>query len=274
MKLRFIKLQGNGNDFILIDEYEGVLIPEELKGEFARIYCDRRYGIGADGVLFLSNPGGGSLKMRLFQPDASEADMCGNGIRCFAKYAHDVGYTGSTGQIITPAGVIFVNSILDSDGDYEACVDMPTPEFEREKIPAKGNGEYKEEICGFTVYAVNTGVPHAVVIVESVDSIMINEIGPVIRNHASFLKGANVNFVEKTGIDALKIRTYERGVEDETLSCGTGATASAAVLHHLGQVGRKVNVETAGGPLIIEFGEMTRMQGPAASVYWGIIELE
>jgi len=270
MELHFTKLQGNGNDFIIIDEYEGVAIPDEMKAEFAQLYCDRRFGIGGDGVLYLSLSEKADLKMRLLQPDGSEAEMCGNGIRCFAKYAYDRGYIKGPCKVETPAGIIPVE-IRYQDDSFSATIGMPEPKFLRKDIPATGEGEYKEVISGFEVHAVNTGVPHAVIFTGALDSVDLTEAAPPIRRHKTFPNGANVNFVERTGENSLRIRTYERGVEEETLSCGTGATAAAAVAHHLGYVGGKVEVETRGGLLTISFEGGTKMEGPAMTVFSGTI---
>lgn len=270
MELHFTKLQGNGNDFILIDEYDGVAIPDEMKAEFAQLYCDRRFGIGADGVLYLSLSEQPGLKMRLFQPDGSEAEMCGNGIRCFAQYAYDKGYIKGSCNVETPAGIIPVQAAYE-DETFSATVAMPEPKFFRKDIPATGDGEYKEEINGLDVYAVNTGVPHAVIFTDALDSVALSEVAPPIREHTTFPQGANVNFVQRTGENSLRIRTYERGVEEETFSCGTGATAAAAVAHHLGYVGTKVEVETRGGPLTISLDGETKMEGPAVTVFSGTI---
>ena len=271
MEIEFTKLQGNGNDFILIDEYEKVVIPDPMKGEFAASFCDRHFGIGADGVLYLSKAAAtGDLRMRLFQPDQSEAEMCGNGVRCFAKYAYDHTLIGKKSVIETKAGLMPVEMDY-SDEDFMAKVLMPEPKFERIDIPATGSGDYREQIGEYEVFAVNTGVPHAVIFVPSVEAIDVTSISPVIRHHATFPIGANVNFVEKIGTDEIRIRTYERGVEDETLSCGTGATASAAVAHKLGFTGETVHVGTEGGPLNIYLGKETFMEGPASTVFVGTI---
>jgi diaminopimelate epimerase len=280
-ELVFTKLQGNGNDFILIDEVEHELIPEELKAKFASLYTERRFGIGADGVLFLLKGEKAPLKMRVFNPDESEAEMCGNGIRCLAKYILDKGYdtylvekgfTKDSFPVETLAGVIQVSTKYDEDEEFQATIGMPAPKFKRSEIPATGEGEYKEEILEYTVYAVNTGVPHAVVFVDEVGAIDMAELAPAIRNHHSFLAGANVNFVEKREENLLHIRTYERGVEAETLSCGTGAMASAAMARKLGMVGDTVQVETAGGPLTVRLGEKNEMEGPARTVFTGSLE--
>lgn len=270
MEIPFVKLQGNGNDFILIDEIEGEIIPDAMKGEFSAQYCDRRFGIGGDGVLFIQKSTTADIRMRLFQPDRSEATMCGNGIRCFVKYAVDMGYFRDACRVETPAGIIPVRMGY-RDDRFIAAVDMPTPLFLRKDIPANGDGEYLEQIDGFEVRAVNIGVPHAVIIVDNVDVIDLPTIGPRIRRHPTFPQGANVNFVQKTGNKALSIRTFERGVEEETFSCGTGATASAVILHRMGVVEQPVEVETSGGPLTIYLKEGVVMEGSAETVFWGAI---
>ncbi|MDI9633310.1 MAG: diaminopimelate epimerase [Methanolinea sp.] len=270
MEIHFVKLHGNGNDFILIDEYEGIVIPDDMKAEFAEIYCHRRFGIGGDGVLYLSRGKEADLGMRILQPDRSEAEMCGNGIRCLVKHAYDTGYIRKECTVETLAGTIPVKCGYRDDTFY-ANIRMPDPSFERPRIPATGEGEYREEIGGFTVYAVNTGVPHAVVFVEDLDGIDVQKLAPPIRYHQTFPRGANVNFVAQTGENALRVRTYERGVEGETLSCGTGATAAAAVAHHIGRTGNRVEVETEGGPLTILLGGETWMEGPATTVFSGKI---
>lgn len=270
MELEFAKLHGNGNDFILIDEYGRQYIPDDMKAQFAALYCDRHFGIGGDGVLYLQRSEQADLRMRLFQPDESEAEMCGNGIRCFAKFAFDAGYVGATCSVETMAGVIHVEMGYEDD-TFMASIDMPEPKFDRRDIPATGEGEYRETIEGQEVFAVNTGVPHAVVFVQDTDALNLEKAGPPIRHHATFPRGANVNFVQRMGNNALKVRTFERGVEEETLSCGTGATAAAAVAHHLGFVTSPVTVETPGGPLIVQLGEATRTKGPATTVFLGVI---
>lgn len=262
MPITFTKLHGNGNDFILIDEMKGTVIPDEMKPEFAAIYCDRRFGIGADGVLFISKSDKADVRMRLFQPDKSEAEMCGNGIRCLAKYAFDTNCVKTHGfKVETAAGVLPVRAGYDNDGDFMATITMGAA------VP-----EATVEIDGLTVYSANTGVPHAVVFVGKADNVNINAVAPKIRNHPHFPKGTNVNFVEVTGPAEIRIRTYERGVEGETLSCGTGSTASAYAAVKNGKVsGDVIHVETRGGPLDITMGETLLMTGPAETVFTGEI---
>jgi diaminopimelate epimerase len=252
--IRFTKLHGNGNDFILIDEYDGEVVHD--KPGFAARYCDRRFGIGADGVLFLMKSDHADIRMRLFQPDRSEAEMCGNGIRCLVRYAIDEGYITGASAVETLAGIMEVD--LDSEW---IKVNMGTPSF--------GGIEHLE---GYEVYSTNTGVPHAIIFVDDLE-IAIDEIAPAIRYAPVFPKGANVNFVRVENASEITIRTYERGVEAETLSCGTGAVASVYISHRIGKTGDRVVVHTAGGCLRISFaadGEAF-MEGTAVRVFDGTI---
>ncbi|HJJ84083.1 MAG TPA: diaminopimelate epimerase, partial [Methanocorpusculum sp.] len=166
MSISFTKLHGNGNDFALIDEMAGVVIPDDMKAGFAAAYCDRRFGIGADGILFIGPSNEADVKMSLFQPDGSEAEMCGNGIRCLAKYAADKKYAKTKAfKIETLAGVLPVRGDYDNDGDFMATINMGSPVFE-DSI----------EIDGMTVHSVNTGVPHAVVFVDDVEAVDIDAV--------------------------------------------------------------------------------------------------
>ncbi len=270
--LTFTKLHGNGNDFMLVDEMARLQVAEKDKKRFAIACCHRHFGIGSDGVLFLSGSTRADLGMRLIQPDGSEAEMCGNGTRCLAKYAWDRGYVGEQFDVETLAGIIPVQ-VREGEGSFWAKVNMGQPRFDRPSIPACGSGELLEERMGdYIVSAVNTGVPHAVVIVDDLDLDIMN-LAPSIRHNSLFLEGANVNFV-KLGRN-LEIRTFERGVEGETLSCGTGSVAAASVARRLGLVGDEVIVQTRGGPLIISFeGQSAFMEGPAVTVFSGELSQE
>ena len=272
-RIAFNKLQGNGNDFVLIDERDGVKVADPLKGSFAVQCCHRNFGVGGDGVLFLGASEHADLRMRLFQPDGSEAEMCGNGVRCLAKYAWDSGMVGESFEVETLAGIIPL-MVRGIGGDFWARVDMGVPCFDRRGIPALGDGEFlMEPLEGFEVSAVNTGVPHAVIFVEDLLNLPLEEVAPHIRRSSLFPEGANVNFV-RIG-DSFQVRTFERGVEGETLSCGTGSVASAAVARRMGMVGDEVFVETRGGPLLITFdGDRAYMDGPAATVFAGELSEE
>ena len=198
--------------------------------------------------------------------------MCGNGIRCLAKYAWDRGYVGEQFDVETLAGIIPVQ-VREGEGSFWAKVNMGLPRFDRPSIPACGSGELLEERIGdYSVSAVNTGVPHAVVFVDDLD-LDIMKLSPSIRHSSLFPEGANVNFV-KPG-PQLEIRTFERGVEGETLSCGTGSVAAASVARRLGLVGDEVIVQTRGGPLIISFEAGSAfMEGPAVTVCSGELSQE
>jgi diaminopimelate epimerase len=260
--IRFVKMHGNGNDFVIIDESKDAV---KAKSGFAAKACDRRFGIGADGVLFLSRPRNADLGMRLFQPDGSEAEMCGNGIRCLVLYAVDAGYVkrGSV-TVKTKAGLRRVTA-----KESSVIVDMGKPQFARAAIPALGEGdEFVEHMHGVVVSAVNTGVPHAVVFDELIGD-DIAELAAKIRYDPVFPHGANVDFVKADG-NTLFVRTYERGVERETLSCGTGAVAAAAVANQMGLIGNRAIVKAMGGSLKVTLREdRAFMEGPAVTVYTG-----
>ena len=263
-EVRFVKMQGNGNDFIIIDEFKKITVKE--KRNFAIQACDRRFGIGADGVLFLLKSSVADVKMELFQPDGSEAEMCGNGVRCLVTYAINSGYIPRGKVTIeTKAGVLEVKAKKGS-----VVVDMGEPKFARRDIPAKGaESHFIESMYGHVVSAVNVGVPHAVIFVGDLD-IDILDVAPKIRFDPVFPHGANVDFVKVEG-NTLLVRTYERGVEFETLSCGTGAVASAVVANQIGLVGSVVNVKTRGGALKITLKDgRAFMEGPATTVFNGI----
>lgn len=275
MSIKFTKLQGNGNDFILIDEYDGYVIPEAKKAAFTRKYCHRRFGIGADGVMFLTKSLNASLRMRIFNEDGSEAEMCGNGIRCFAKYALDQGYIvpGPT-RFETKAGILDITTKVEG-GKTLVRVRMGKPLFDRVKIPAQGHGDFfNVPLHGFEVSAVNTGVPHAVIFVDNLEDPDLMDSAPQIRFDKMFPQGANVDFA-KRDYGSLMVRTYERGVEGETLSCGTGSVAVAAVARHLGFIRDSAVVKTAGGELLISFeNDIAFMEGGAETVYAGELDID
>ncbi|MCL7412076.1 MAG: diaminopimelate epimerase [ANME-2 cluster archaeon] len=271
--IQFTKLHGNGNDFILIDEYNNTVVPDNQKADFAEKYCDRRFGIGGDGVLFISMSGSADVKMRLFQPDRSEAEMCGNGIRCLVRYALEAGYLSpGTASVETMAGILPVD-VKGMGVEMLVKVNMGKPLFDRKDIPARGDGEFiNEMIEGMQVSVINTGVPHAVIFMDDLEGIDIDVVAPPIRYHNLFPKGTNVNFVHVVDNGHVNIRTFERGVEGETLSCGTGSVASAVIAHHLGLTGSEVTVNTLGGILNITLeGGYAFMEGTARTVFTGTL---
>lgn len=263
----FTKAHGNGNDFLIIDEWDGERVKDT--SAFAEKYCDRRFGVGSDGVLFLRRPEGATndLRMVLLQPDGGEAEMCGNGARCLVRYAVEQGYAqeGETVAVETLAGVR--EGVCEGE---EVRVEMGVPSFEGDDVPARR--EVVEEVIeGWEVTAVSTGVPHAVTFVEDIDTVDVSEEAPPVRHADVFPEGANVNFVGKEE-GAFRVRTFERGVEAETLSCGTGAVAVASVARRLGETEEdEIHVETRGGPLTVAFDDdgTAYMRGPAVLVYEG-----
>lgn len=275
MKIPFWKMHGNGNDFIVINESSKKLIEEGKKPSFVRKACRRRFGIGGDGVIFLHPPRSPDthVRMQYFNADGSEGEMCGNGIRCLAKYAIEKNIVDEPFlKVETKAGVRKVD-ILETE-KFWARVDMGIPTFKKETIPAKGSGTLLEEkIGGITISACNTGVPHAVHFTTSLSNLQVEDLGKQIMTHPVFPEQTNVNFATRKNTDTLQVRTFERGVEEETLCCGTGAVAAAAVARKIGKMkAQKIHVNMKGGPLNILFEKKHAfMEGPAESVYEGTI---
>ncbi|AKG91038.1 diaminopimelate epimerase [Geoglobus ahangari] len=276
MRVRFTKMHGNGNDFILVDEFKGVVVVEERKPEFVRAVCHRYFGIGADGMLFVQKSDVADVRFRYFNSDGSEAEMCGNGIRCFSRYVVEEGYAESPLKVETLAGILELEVTRDDEG-WWVRVDMGRPRLEKEEIPSLEEVWGKEfEFDGrrFRVYALNTGVPHAVIFVDDLDFNII-PAAKHIRHHSVFPEGINVNFARVIDAKTVRVRTYERGVENETLSCGTGSVAVAVVANRLGLTGRSVDVLTKGGKLKIEIADDTvYMTGQASRVADGYINTE
>lgn len=274
MAIAFVKYHGLGNDFILIDNRQSVdpvLTPEQ-----AVRWCDRHFGIGADGVIFvLPGQAGSDYTMRIFNSDGSEPEMCGNGIRCFAKFVADLeGKPIATYQVHTLAGMMTPE--LRADG--QVTVDMGLPRLLAAEIPTTlAAPDHKVvdvplEVAGQTwqVTGVSMGNPHCITFVESVAAIDLEKIGPQFEHHPAFPQRTNTEFIEVVRSDYLKMRVWERGA-GITLACGTGACASlvAGVLND--RCDRRATVELPGGPLEIEWAENQRlyMTGPATLVFSG-----
>jgi len=284
-------MQAAGNDFILIDDQEQ-RIADEKKGGIARFLCTRRFSVGADGVLFLCKPSTPTrsydLRMRVFNADGSEAEMCGNGIRCFARYAYEKGIVRNRRiRVETLAGLI-VPEVEDPDetgfgvGEVSVRVFMGKPVFERIDEPFFVN----EQLGEVRLTALSLGNPHAVILVDSFDELDVDTIGKSIESHPAFPDRTNVDFVmtplllrEDDKANELSVRTYERGV-GETLSCGTGSTASVLALNELGYINASepVTVHTRGGDLRVELKEGGEegayLVGSAEVVYEGEVEVE
>lgn len=260
MKIEFYKYQGTGNDFVILDnrnEKYSALGTEEVKK-----ICDRRFGIGADGLMMLNNKKYFDFEMIYFNADGRPSTMCGNGGRCLVKFAHLVGIRKNTYHFVAV------------DGKHEADIDM------QGSVRLKMQDVYSVDYHSGHV-VINTGSPHFVKFASNVENIDVQETGREIRYSKEFREeGINVNFVEAIGEDSIFVRTYERGVEDETLSCGTGVTASALMSAHNDKGFNRVEVRTTGGKLSVEFDKFDDQHfeniwlcGPAEFVYKGEIEL-
>jgi diaminopimelate epimerase len=235
-KIEFYKLEASGNDFILINNYHSSFTPHYLR-KFAIKYCSRKLGIGADGVLVMGHSKVADYKMRIFNPDGSEAEMCGNGARCAALWANFIREKKKEQRIKakaikleTKAGIIeseVVNYVLQSRERKEQAkvrIKMVAP------FSVRLNSSLNIFDKDIKVNYINTGVPHIVIFTEGLDEINVESIGRQVRYHNRFMPaGTNVDFVEVIGKDFIKVRTYERGVETETLACGTGVVASAII---------------------------------------------
>ena len=275
MSIAFSKYHGLGNDFILIDNRHSA--EPILTSEQAVKWCDRNFGIGADGVIFLLTEANGEHRMRIFNSDGSEPEMCGNGIRCLAKFMQDLNIptTDSKYQIQTGAGLI----VPQMDADGQVTVDMGKPFLTAAEIPTTlGESDRKVvnlplEVGGKTwnVTTVSMGNPHCMTFVDDVDTIPLAEIGVLFEHHPVFPKRTNTEFVEVVNRSYVKMRVWERGA-GATLACGTGACATvvAGVLNDL--CDRTCTVNLPGGDLKIQWSEESDrilMTGPATLVFTG-----
>jgi diaminopimelate epimerase len=266
--LRFTKMNGAGNDFVLIDNRVGNV--HLNRSQIAQL-CDRHRGIGADGILLLEKAANrADFRMRYFNADGGEAEMCGNGARCFARFANKVADAEDKISFETPAGVISA----ELKGDF-VTLQMTEPTDLRLNVSLRVVDENK------TIHFINSGVPHVVIPVPQVDGVDVQREGAAIRRHEMFSpKGANVNFIEKRGANKIAVRTYERGVEDETLACGTGVVASTLIFAATENVNGPIGVLVRGGNELQVGFEKTGTQfknvtltGPADFVFEGTIEV-
>ncbi|MDQ2721440.1 MAG: diaminopimelate epimerase [Bacteroidota bacterium] len=260
MKIQFYKYQGTGNDFILIDNREKLY--NEIASSQVKLLCDRRFGIGADGLMLLNNKEGYDFEMIYFNADGNQGSMCGNGGRCIVKFASAIGIKKSE------------YNFLASDGVHEAKIN-----FDKE-VTLKMQ-DVNDVDFTLNDFLLNTGSPHYVKYVKDISNTNVVNDGRKIRNSKDFAEdGVNVNFVQILSDDEIFVRTYERGVEDETLSCGTGVTASALVSAHNEKGFNRVEVKTTGGSLCVEFEKMSEkefvniwLRGAAELVFFGEINL-
>jgi diaminopimelate epimerase len=242
--LKVTKMSGSGNDFIIIDNrfdlLKGVSLPN-----LARILCQRRKAVGADGLILVENSKVANFKWRFFNADGSEAEMCGNGGRCVSRFAVIKGIAPSRLTFETLAGIIHAEV-----KNRKVKLQLPPP------TALKLNQKILVESKTYQINVINTGVPHAVLVVENLEEFPVKKLGEKIRFHPIFQpSGTNVNFIEVIDKFSLKIRTYERGVEDETLACGTGSVAAALIASALNLVKSPVGVKTWGGEVLTIYFE-------------------
>jgi diaminopimelate epimerase len=268
--VKFYKMSGAGNDFVVLDNRQGAL-RGDLNAFSARV-ADRRRGVGADGVLLLERSPRKDFRMRYFNSDGSEADMCGNGGRCIARYAALVGAAPSRMEFENLAGD-FGAEVLD---DGQVRLQMTRAHGLRLDLDLPVEGK---TVRG---HSIDTGVPHLVVPVPDAAAVDVKALGRALRTHPAFApKGTNVNFMQVTGKDSILVRTYERGVEDETLACGTGSVAAAVVAARLGKVSSPVSVTTSGGDILLvsfnpgpDGADAVVLKGQAEVTFEGVLDLD
>lgn len=272
--MKIVKMHGLGNDFILIDNRQHQ-IADVAKAALS--LCHRRLAVGADGLLLIEHSETADIRMRIINSDGSEAEMCGNGIRCFARYVYDVGLLRQEEfSIETLAGAVRPRLILGRDGQVQGVrVDMGAPSFARADVGMEGEGSALEEdifACGRTVHvgSILMGVPHTVVMEDILDdNLPFDVLAPAIEHHPAFRNRTNVNFARILDSQTITLRTWERGA-GPTMACGTGATGSVCILHARGLIESEADVQLEAGVLHISIEpETVYMTGPAEYAFAG-----
>jgi diaminopimelate epimerase len=276
VKLEFSKMQGLGNDFIVLD---GVRQRVELSPAQIRFLADRHFGIGCDQILLVEAPTqpGIDFRYRIFNADGSEVEQCGNGARCFVRFVHEAGLTDKREIRVETRGGIIAPRL---EGDGKVTVDMGVPRFLPAEIPFVHDEDvviYSLDVADETleISVVSMGNPHAVQVVDQVDLAPVGERGPLIERHERFPQRVNAGFMQVLDRHAIRLRVYERG-SGETLACGTGACAATVTGIRRGLLDSPVRVTTRGGDLDIAWaglGQPVLMTGPAVTVFTGEIEL-
>ena len=260
--MEFLKITGSGNDFILIDNRNNIL---KRKSQRAKKLCDRKSGIGADGMILLEQSSKADFKMRIFNSDGSEAEMCGNGLRCFIRFIKEQKISSKKSLDVETKAGIYLARISGNNVTVKMFL-LGKP---------KNNISISLGKTKVTGHHVDTGVPHTIIFVPDVDKVDLVNMGPKIRYHSIFKpRGTNVDWVELINKKTIKVRTYERGVEAETLSCGTGVVASAVISFLLEKVDSPVNIITASGDTLKVFladKSLTEilLQGPTTYIFKG-----
>ena len=272
----FVKMHGLGNDFVFIEDKTG---QDKDYTALARAMCNRHTGIGADGLIVIVDSRVADVRMRIINSDGSEAEMCGNGIRCFAKYVYDNGIIEKKRFTVeTPAGIMEPEITVGADNKAELItINMGRPSFNRSEIPMEGvDGRVlNEDLCvngaNWKITSLLMGVPHTVTYVDDVDTVDIEKIGPLFEKHEAFPKHTNINFAQQMDDRTVKVRTWERGA-GATLACGTGSCSVAVASFLNGRTGREVDIQLPLGTLHIEYREEdgnVYMTGRAAVSFTG-----
>ena len=273
--MKFTKMQGIGNDYVYVNCFEENI---ENPPELSIAISDRHFGVGSDGLIMIMPSPVADARMRIFNADGSEAQMCGNGIRCVAKYLYECGIKKSDRLTIeTAAGIKTIELTTASGNVTQVKVEMGIPGLLRNDIPMLGENEQVIDVplqvndTVLNITCVSMGNPHCITFVDDVDSVDLNVTGKAIENHELFPERINAHFVQQISADKVKMRTWERG-SGETLACGTGAVATgvACVLNKLTE--RVINTQLPGGELTVEWTEdnKTYMTGPAEFVFTGL----
>lgn len=271
--MRFWKMQGLGNDYIVIDNRDQKVT---AASKLAKKLCERRFSVGADGLLLVCRSRVADVKMRILNADGSEAEMCGNGIRCFAKYCYENDITKKTEFTVeTLSGIKQVWLTISGNDVTTVKVDMGPPNWQRASLPMVGeetciNGDFEIDGEPYKITCLSVGNPHCVIFVENVEEFPIDYIGPIIEKDRAFPKRTNVGFAQVLNKNELKVRVWERGC-GETLACGTGTCAAVAAANKLGKVGNKVTVHVLGGDLRVELSKTLLLSGAAEKVYEGTL---
>ena len=273
--IKFTKMHGLGNDYVYIDAINQKI---ENESSLAKFVSNRHFGIGSDGLILICKSNVADFKMRMFNSDGSEAEMCGNGIRCVGKFVYDKGLTNKTTvKIETLAGIKTLILNIKEGKVETARVDMGEPILEAEKIPVISKEQpvknlvLEAEEKKFKFTCVSMGNPHAITIVDDTKKFDVEKYGRILEVDKAFPKKANIEFVQIADKENIKMRVWERGA-GETLACGTGACATAVACNLNGLTDRKVNIELLGGTLNIEWNETDNhiyMTGPAVTVFDG-----
>jgi diaminopimelate epimerase len=272
--MRFIKMHGIGNDYVYIDCFrDAVSEPEKLAVHIS----DRHFGVGGDGLILIMPSDKADARMRMFNADGSEAQMCGNGIRCLAKYVYESGISRKPAITVeTPAGVLSLQLITANGRVERVTVNMGIPQLRRQDIPMHGAGDrvLREKLAAgdreFEVTCVSMGNPHCVIYVDHVAQFPVTHYGPLLEHHPQFPERTNVEWIEWLNSREIRQRTWERG-SGETLACGTGACAATVASVLNGKTARSVTVHLLGGDLEVEWAtdEYVYMTGPAVEVFRG-----